>query len=115
MLRFGQVSAPVPGRATRVPEGQLRSGGSSLAQEAGSRGGVKRTYGEDDRVVAPADVPEVGVGAGNRGVVLVEFDRADPVVEVEYLDADGEPGSCVIYSPDLSRVYAHHPGYNVGH
>ncbi|WP_166172276.1 hypothetical protein [Rubrobacter tropicus] len=50
------------------------------------------------------------------GVVLLELHNpdADPpdAVEVEYLDAEGGPGPCVVYSPDLSRVISHHPGYN---
>jgi len=41
-------------------------------------------------------VPEAGVKIGDRGVVLLVF---------------GEPGPCVVYSPDLSEVYSHHPGY----
>lgn len=56
-------------------------------------------YGELDKVRA-------------RSVVRLVFDRPRPAVEVEYLDAEGEPGPCVIYSPDLTEVYSHHPGYN---
>ncbi|MDP9479236.1 MAG: DUF4926 domain-containing protein [Actinomycetota bacterium] len=69
------------------------------------------TYDELDEVRAPADVPEAGVRAGDRGVVLIEFDRPFPAIEVEFA-LPGEPyGPCVIYSPDLSEVYSHHPGY----
>jgi hypothetical protein len=72
------------------------------------------TYHELDEVVAPADVPEAGVRAGDRGVVLLEFERPRPAVEVEFAEArdSGEPGPCVVYSPDLREVYSHHPGYN---
>lgn len=73
-------------------------------------------YKELDEVRAPADLPEAGVRAGDRGVVLLELHNpdADPpdAVEVEYRDAEGEPGPCVVYTPDLSRVISHHPGYN---
>lgn len=72
-------------------------------------------YSELDEVRAPADVPEVGVRAGDKGVVLIELynPAADPphAIEVEFLDSDGEPGPCVVYSPDLSRVLDHHAGY----
>jgi hypothetical protein len=34
-------------------------------------------------------------------------------VEVDYVRADVEPGPCVVYSPDLLRVYPSHPGYNI--
>ncbi len=72
-------------------------------------------YREHDEVRAPADVPEAGVRAGDRGVVLIELYNpdADPphAIEVEY-PLPGEPyGPCVIYSPDLSEVYSHHQGY----
>lgn len=71
-------------------------------------------YREDQEVRAPADVPEAGVRAGDRGVVTLEFDRPRPAVEVMYDAADGESGPCIIYSPDLSEIYSHHPGYNPG-
>lgn len=70
-------------------------------------------YRDLDEVRAPSDVPEAGVSAGDRGVVLVEFENPRPALEVEFLGPDGEPGPCVIYSPDLSEVYSHHGGYNI--
>lgn len=63
-----------------------------------------------DEVTAPADVPEAGVRAGDRGVVLVVFERPRPAIEVDF-DRVGKSGPCVVYSPDLSEVYSHHPGY----
>ena len=71
-----------------------------------------RVYRELDEVSAPEDVPAAGVKRGDQGVVLVEFEYPHSAVEVEYVGADGEPGPCVIYSPDLRRNYSHHPGYN---
>ena len=68
-------------------------------------------YRELDEVRAPADVPEAGVRAGARGVVLVVFERPRPAVEVEFVVGEDEPYPCVIYSPDLAEVYDTHPGY----
>ncbi len=70
-----------------------------------------RRYRELDEVIAPEDVPEAGVRAGDKGVVLIEFERPHPAVEVEFISPDGKPGPCVIYSPNLSEVYSHHEGY----
>lgn len=69
-------------------------------------------YRESDEVRAPRVIPEIGVRAGDPGVVTVAFDRPRPAIEVMFSDAEGEPGPCVVYSPDLSEVYSHHPGYN---
>lgn len=68
-------------------------------------------YRELDEVAAPADVPDVGISAGDRGTVLLEFDRPRAAIEVEFEGEVGEPGPCVIYSPDLSEVLGHHSGY----
>ena len=71
-----------------------------------------------DEVRAPGDVPEVGVRAGDRGVVLAEFEGrpaegVPPAIEVEFAPSGRPWGPCVIYSPDLSEIYSHHGGYGV--
>ena len=69
-----------------------------------------RTYKELDEVRAPENLPEVGVKAGDRGVVMMEFERPREAVEVEYAGEDGVPKAFVVYTPDLGEVLAVHPG-----
>jgi hypothetical protein len=66
-------------------------------------------YKELDEVRAPQPLPEVGVRAGDRGVVVMEHERPQPAVEVEYPDEEGVPKALVVYSPDLAEIYAVHP------
>lgn len=67
-----------------------------------------KVYEELDEVRAPEDLPEVGVRAGDVGVVIAELrnPEADPLeaVEVEYADEDGVPRAYAIYTPDLSGL-----------
>lgn len=67
------------------------------------------TYKELDEVRAPEPLPEVGVRAGDRGVVVMEYERPEPAIEVEYTDAEGQPRAFIVYSPDLQKVLAVHP------
>ena len=67
-------------------------------------GGTK-TYGEYEEVRAPEDLVEVGVKAGDRGVVVELFERPRAAVLVEYADLEGQTKALVFYAPDLSRVY----------
>ncbi len=67
------------------------------------------TYREHDEVRAPADVPEVGVKAGDRGVVVLEHEGPPPAVEVEYADEDGPTKAFAVYTRDLVRVLSVHP------
>lgn len=73
-------------------------------------GAWRKRYRELDEVRAPAEVPEAGVKAGDRGVVLIEeFGSPNAAIEVEFAGRRSWPD--VIYSPDLSEVYSHHHGY----
>lgn len=67
------------------------------------------TYKELDEVRAPNPLPEIGVKAGDRGVVVLEHERPRPAIEVEYADESGVPKAFVVYTPDLERVLAVHP------
>ncbi|MBA3492047.1 MAG: DUF4926 domain-containing protein [Rubrobacteraceae bacterium] len=67
------------------------------------------TYKELDEVRAPWPLPEVGVGAGDRGVVVMEYENPEPAIEVEYADKEGVPKAFVVYSPDLTEIYVVHP------
>lgn len=67
------------------------------------------TYKELDEVYAPESLPEVGVKAGDRGVVVMEYDRPEAAVEVEYVDEEGRTRALVVYSPDLQKVFGVHP------
>lgn len=67
------------------------------------------TYKELDEVRAPGALPEVGVRAGDRGVVVMEYERPEPAIEVEYADDEGWPRVFVVYSPDLQRIFDVHP------
>jgi hypothetical protein len=67
------------------------------------------TYKELDEVRAPESLPEIGIRAGDRGVVVVEYEKPDPAVEVEYADENGVPKAFVVYSPDLTKTFAVHP------
>lgn len=66
------------------------------------------TYKELDEVRAPKPLSEVGVKAGDRGVVVMEYERPEAAVEVEYADEDGVPRAFVVYSTDLEKVLAVH-------
>lgn len=67
------------------------------------------TYKELDEVRAPEPLPEVGVRAGDRGVVVMEYEHPKPAIEVEYADDEGVPKAFVVYSPDLTKIFAVHP------
>lgn len=66
------------------------------------------TYKELDEVRAPESLPELGIRAGDQGVVVMEYERPDPAVEVEYADENGVPKALVVYSPDLAKIFAVH-------
>jgi hypothetical protein len=66
-------------------------------------------YKELDEVRAPEALPEVGVRAGDRGVVVMEYEHLEPAIEVEYADKEGAPKAFVVYSPDLAEIFAVHP------
>jgi hypothetical protein len=77
---------------------------------------TKKRYRDLDEVRAPEDLPEVGVKAGDRGVVIAELrnptaslsersaEAPPTAVEVEYPDDDGVPKAFAVYTPDLSRL-----------
>jgi uncharacterized protein DUF4926 len=67
------------------------------------------TYKELDEVRAPEALPEVGIRAGDRGVVVMEYERPEPAIEVEYPDEEGAPKAFVVYTPDLIETFAVHP------
>ena len=67
------------------------------------------SYRELDEVRAPEDLPAAGVKAGNRGVVVIEHERPEPAIEVEYADCCGVTKAFAIYTPDLSRLIAVYP------
>ena len=62
------------------------------------------THKELEEIKAPADLKEVGVHAGDRGVVIEVFERPEAAVMIEYADAEGRTKAQVIYSPDLTRL-----------
>ena len=66
-------------------------------------------YKELDEVHTPGPLPEAGVKTGDRGVVVVEHERPEAAVEVEYADEKGRTKALVVYSSDLARVLAVHP------
>lgn len=66
-------------------------------------------YKELDEIHAPESLPKVGVKAGDRGVVVVERQRPEAAIEVEYADEEGQTKALVVYSPDLERVLAVYP------
>jgi Domain of unknown function (DUF4926) len=59
---------------------------------------------ELDEVVAPEDIEEAGVNAGDRGVVLEVFERPSPALLVEYADFLGQTKALVTYSKDLETI-----------
>lgn len=67
------------------------------------------TYKELDEVRAPESLPEIGVRVGDRGVVVMEYERPRAAVEVEYVDEEGRTRALVVYSPDLTKVFAVYP------
>ena len=62
------------------------------------------THKELDEIRAPADVEEVGVRAGDRGVVVEVFEHPEPAVLVEFADEEGQTKALVAYSPDLAHL-----------
>jgi len=52
---------------------------------------------------APADLEEVGIHAGDRGVVDV-FEQPEQAVLVEFADEEGRTKALVAYSPDLTHL-----------
>lgn len=61
-------------------------------------------YEELDEVEAPSDIEEVGVRAGDRGVVVEVFERPRSALLVEYADPEGQTKALVTYSADLERI-----------
>jgi Domain of unknown function (DUF4926) len=59
---------------------------------------------ELDEVVAPEDIEEAGVNAGDRGVVLEVFEQPGPALLVEYADFLGQTKALVTYSKDLETI-----------
>lgn len=73
-----------------------------------------KTYEELDEVRAPENLPEVGVGVGDRGVVLEVFpgrpaENVPPALLVEYADRNGQTKALVTYSTDLGRTFGVYP------
>lgn len=60
---------------------------------------------ELDEVVAPRNIEEAGVNAGDRGVVLEVFEQPTPALLVEYADYAGQTKALVTYSKDLENVF----------
>jgi Domain of unknown function (DUF4926) len=59
---------------------------------------------ELDEVVAPENIEEADVHAGDRGVVLEVFERPSPALLVEYTDFLGQTKALVTYSKDLETI-----------
>jgi hypothetical protein len=59
---------------------------------------------ELDEVVAPGNIEEAGVNAGDRGVVLEVFERPSPALLIEYADFLGQTKALVTYSKDLETT-----------
>lgn len=66
-------------------------------------------YKELDEVHAPGSLPEVEVRSGDRGVVVEVFEHPARAVMVEYADVEGQTKATVLYSPDLTKIFAVHP------
>ena len=62
------------------------------------------THKELDEIKAPADVEEVDVRAGDRGVVVEVFEHPEPAVLVEFANEEGRTKALVAYSPDLTQL-----------
>ncbi len=62
------------------------------------------THKELEEIKAPADLDEVGIHAGDKGVVIEVFERPEAAVMVEYADEEGQTKAQVIYSPDLTQL-----------
>ncbi len=74
-----------------------------------------KTYKEYDEIEAPENLPEVGVKAGDHGVVVMEFDDRGgrpPAIMVEYADREGQTKALVTYSTDLRRTFGIYPESN---
>ena len=59
---------------------------------------------ELDNVVAPKDVEEARIKAGERGVVIEKFEQPEPALLVEFADLVGQTKALVTYSADLETV-----------
>lgn len=57
-----------------------------------------------DDVVAPEDVEEASVKAGDRGVVIEKFEHPAPALLVEFADPIGQTKALVTYSADLEKI-----------
>lgn len=64
--------------------------------------GIERK--ELDDVIAPEDVKEASVKAGDRGVVIEEFKKPDPALLVEFADPVGQTKALITYSTNLDRI-----------
>lgn len=64
--------------------------------------GIERK--ELDDVVAPEDVEDASVKAGDRGVVIEEFEQPDSALLVEFADPVGQTKALITYSPDLEKI-----------
>ena len=62
------------------------------------------THKELDEIKAPADVEEVDVRAGDRGVVVEVFEHPEPAVLVEFANEEGRTKALVAYSTDLTQL-----------
>ena len=62
------------------------------------------THKELDEIKAPADVEEVDVRSGDRGVVVEVFEHPEPAVLVEFANEEGRTKALVAYSPDLTQL-----------
>lgn len=67
-------------------------------------------YEELDEIAAPEGIDEVGVEAGDRGVVVEVFEGPRPALLVEYADTEGRTKALITYSANLQRVLDILPG-----
>ena len=57
-----------------------------------------------EEIAAPASIEDVGVDAGDRGVIVEVFERPGPAVMVEFANDEGETKALVTYSYDLEET-----------
>ena len=62
------------------------------------------THKELEEIAAPASIEDVGVTAGDKGVIVEVFERPGPAVMVEFTDEEGETKALVTYSHDLEET-----------
>lgn len=60
---------------------------------------------ELDAVVAPEDVGEASVRAGDSGVVIEKFGGPEPALLVEFTDSVGQTKALVTYSTNLKKIF----------